>query len=97
MSKKIVVLSGSFNPITKAHRIILENAINKINADLGLLVIVSDAYLNNKIIVKSKDKRPFIISEDLMIFLTTKFNFMVLNGEYTELKDKNMIMKDIIQ
>ena len=48
MSKKIVVLTGSFNPITKAHRLILENAINKVNADLGLLVIVSDAYLNIK-------------------------------------------------
>lgn len=60
----MVVLTGSFNPITKAHRFIMENAINKVGADLGLLVIVSDDYLNNKIIIKKKEKRPFILSED---------------------------------
>ena len=64
MNKKLVVLTGSFNPITRAHRIILENAINKVNADLGLFVIVSDAYLKNKIIIKNKERTPFILSED---------------------------------
>ena len=81
MSKKIVVLTGSFNPITKAHRLILENAINKVNADLGLLVIVSDAYLNNKIICKRKDKRPFIISEDVRKQLIDS-----LNNEFPNIK-----------
>ena len=60
MNKKMVVLTGSFNPITKAHRLILENAINKVNADLGLLVIVSDDYLNNKIVLKRKLKETTI-------------------------------------
>ena len=65
MKKKIVVLTGSFNPITKAHRMIVENAVNKVGADLGLLFIVSDDYLKNKIIIKKKENRPFILSEDL--------------------------------
>ena len=65
MKKKLVVLTGSFNPITKAHRLILDSAVNKVNADLGLLVIVSDDYLNKKIILKNKDKRPFILSEEV--------------------------------
>ena len=65
MNKKIVVLTGSFNPITKAHRMILENAINKIDADLGLFVMVSDDYLKNKIIIKKKEKKPFILSENM--------------------------------
>ena len=65
MKKKKVVLTGSFNPITKAHRMIVENAVNKVGADLGLLFIVSDDYLKNKIIIKKKENRPFILSEDL--------------------------------
>nr|MCR4562599.1 hypothetical protein [Bacilli bacterium] len=47
MKKRIVVLTGSFNPITKAHRLILENAVKKVEAEFGLFVIVSDDYLNN--------------------------------------------------
>ena len=81
MNKKMVVLTGSFNPITKAHRLILENAINKVNADLGLLVIVSDDYLNNKIVLKRKDKRPFIISEDIR-----KEMIESLNEEFPNIK-----------
>lgn len=81
MNKKMVVLTGSFNPITKAHRLILENAINKVNADLGLLVIVSDDYLNNKIVLKRKDKRPFIISEDIR-----KEMIEALNSEFPNIK-----------
>ena len=81
MNKKMVVLTGSFNPITKAHRLILENAINKVNADLGLLVIVSDDYLNNKIVLKRKDKRPFIISEDIR-----KEMIESLNNEFPNIK-----------
>ena len=84
MNKKLVVLSGSFNPITKAHRLILENAVNKVNADLGLFVIVSDAYLTKKIILKKKDKRPFILSEEIrkqMIdSLNEEFSFIKYGG-----------------
>lgn len=64
MKKKLVVLTGSFNPITKAHRMILENAINKVGADLGLFVIVSNDYLMNKIIIKKKENKPFILPEE---------------------------------
>ena len=60
----------------------LENAINKVNADLGLLVIVSDAYLNNKIICKRKDKRPFIISEDVRKQLIDSLNNEFPNIQY---------------
>lgn len=81
MNKKLVVLTGSFNPITKAHRLLLENAINKVNADMGLLVMVSDDYLNNKILLKKKDRKPFILSEDIRKQLIES-----LNNEFPKIK-----------
>ena len=47
MNKKIVVLTGSFNPITKAHRMILENAINKIDADLYICINGDEPLIDN--------------------------------------------------
>lgn len=36
MNKKLVVLTGSFNPVTKAHFQILSDAVEKLNAAKGL-------------------------------------------------------------
>ncbi len=35
---KVVLYSGSFNPITKAHRKLLEDAVEALNADKGLFI-----------------------------------------------------------
>jgi len=75
--KNIVVLTGSFNPITKAHRIVLEKAIEKINAELGLLVVTNDAYLTKKNLVDSKKPTAFHLSESVrqsMIESLTEMN-----------------------
>jgi len=65
MAKNIVILTGSFNPITKAHRLILETAVKKVDAELGLFVLTNDAYLTRKLIVDSKEPSPFHLSEDI--------------------------------
>lgn len=62
---KIVIATGSFNPITIAHRRLLEEGIELVNADKGLLVCTNGDYLINKIVVKKKNKNPFILSEDI--------------------------------
>ena len=46
--RKIIILGGSFNPPTIAHYKLLKNAIDALNADLGLFVPVSDAYLKRR-------------------------------------------------
>lgn len=62
---KIVVLTGSFNPVTKAHYKILSDAVEFVNADKGLFVATNNAYLTKKTMVKSKSKTSFILSEEL--------------------------------
>lgn len=52
--KKIVVLGGSFNPPTKAHKIIMETAKEYINADKGIYLPSDISYLERS----RKDKRP---------------------------------------
>ena len=44
----IVVMGGSFNPPTVAHYLLMKNAIDKLDAELGYFVPVSDAYLRRK-------------------------------------------------
>ena len=46
--RKIVVLGGSFNPPTLAHEALMETVISAIDADLGLFVPSSDAYVKRK-------------------------------------------------
>ena len=60
MSKKIVVLTGSFNPITKAHRLILENAINKLNNVVSVEANVVTSSI--KVITKLPIKKPNAIA-----------------------------------
>lgn len=61
---KIVIMTGSFNPITSAHRKLLEEGIELVGADKGLFVCTNNDYLTQKIIVKKKERRPFILTED---------------------------------
>lgn len=49
----IVVLGGSFNPCTLAHRVILERAMDAVNADLGIIAPSSDNYVKHKMSKKS--------------------------------------------
>lgn len=46
--KVIVVMGGSFNPPTLAHYMLMKEAINAVDADIGIFVPVSDAYLKRK-------------------------------------------------
>ena len=63
--KKMLVVTGSFNPITKAHFLLMKNALDKINGDIGLFVITNDAYLHKKMIADSKTPSSFILSEEI--------------------------------
>lgn len=49
----IVVLGGSFNPCTLAHRVILERAMDVVNADLGIIAPSSDNYVKHKMSKRS--------------------------------------------
>lgn len=46
--KKILVMGGSFNPPTSAHKKILQAAVTELNADAGIFVPSSDAYVRRK-------------------------------------------------
>ncbi|MCR4662043.1 MAG: TIGR02452 family protein [Clostridia bacterium] len=63
---KIVVLTGSFNPITKAHYSIMDSALKYINGDLGLFVATDVNYLRKKYIVKkhSTTEKLFILDNE---------------------------------
>lgn len=56
----IVVLGGSFNPPTLAHRFILAHALARTGAGLGLLVPSSHAYVSRK---AKRQKSPFLFTE----------------------------------
>lgn len=60
---KIVLFTGSFNPITKAHRKLLEDAVESVNADKGLFICTNGDYLIQKIVVKKRNKKMFLLSE----------------------------------
>lgn len=62
--KKIVVMGGSFNPPTVAHYRLMKQAIETFEADIGLFVPVSDAYLKRKM---RHSKPPLILSPELRI------------------------------
>lgn len=61
---KIIVLAGSFNPVTRAHFEILSDAVEKYHADEGVFVLTSDKYLAKKNILKNHDSSGFMLSED---------------------------------
>ena len=49
MSFRIVVLGGSFNPPTLGHKKIMQTAVDHIEAQMGIFVPVSHAYLKRKL------------------------------------------------
>ena len=59
---KIIVYTGSFNPLTKGHVLTMESAINAIDADKGMFVMTPGKYLNRKMYIKNKSS--FVLSED---------------------------------
>jgi len=64
-NKKIVVLTGSFNPVTKAHFEILSKAVEYLHADKGLFVATNDKYLTRKTVVEAKTRTKFFLSEGI--------------------------------
>ncbi|MGM9802731.1 MAG: NADAR domain-containing protein [Muribaculaceae bacterium] len=63
-NKKIVVMGGSFNPPTLAHHLLMRQAIDALNADMGIFVPVSDAYLRRKL---CHNNPPVIIDPEMRI------------------------------
>ena len=48
MSRKIVIMGGSFNPPTKAHQKLMLAAVDALQADMGIYVPSSHKYVQNK-------------------------------------------------
>ena len=63
--KKLIALTGSFNPVTVAHYEILSDAVKKFDADEGIFIATNDAYLTSKTLLKNKIKSNFILPETL--------------------------------
>ena len=74
MNKKLIVLTGSFNRVTKAHYQMLSDAVEKLKADKGLFVATNNAYLTKKTFVKAKSRTPFILSEDVRCSMLESLN-----------------------
>lgn len=63
--KKIIALTGSFNPVTVAHYTILSDAVEKYGADEGVFIATNDAYLARKSLLKTNSPSNFMLSEAL--------------------------------
>ena len=63
-NKSIVVLTGSFNPITQAHVDVLSQAVEIVGAERGLFVTTAEENLLRKTIVKAKTRTPFHLPAD---------------------------------
>ena len=61
--KKLIALTGSFNPVTVAHYKILSDAVERFNADEGIFIATDDRYLTRKVTLKSKQIYNFILPE----------------------------------
>lgn len=62
LNRKLVVMGGSFNPPTIAHFLLMKNAIDELDAELGYFVPVSDAYLRRKM---RHIHPPIVLPEDM--------------------------------
>ena len=62
MTKRIIVMGGSFNPPTSAHYKLLLAAVNALDAEMGFFVPVSDAYLKRKM---KRSHPPVVLSEEM--------------------------------
>ena len=84
-NKKIVVLTGSFNPVTKAHFQILSKAVEYLHADKGLFVATNDQYLTKKTVVEAKTRTKFFLSEEVrreMLESLNKENYKLFFGGF---------------
>ena len=63
--KKLIALTGSFNPVTVAHYKILSDAVEKYGADEGVFIAVDDKYLIRKSLIKNKIPSNFMLPESL--------------------------------
>lgn len=57
-------MGGSFNPPTAAHHILMQKAIDALDADKGIFVPVSDAYLRRKM---RRSHPPMVLSPEMRI------------------------------
>lgn len=60
---KIVVLGGSFNPPTRAHKVLLRTSVDRVQADLGIFVPSSNYYVARKIQRTPNSKAMFLTEE----------------------------------
>lgn len=60
----IIVMGGSFNPPTQAHYLLMEEAVDALDADMGHFVPVSDAYLRRKM---RNCHPPVVLSPELRV------------------------------
>lgn len=63
--KKLIALTGSFNPVTIAHYKILADAVEKYGADEGIFIATNDDYLTKKALLKTDPPSNFILPESL--------------------------------
>ena len=63
--KKIVALTGSFNPVTVAHYKILSDAVERFDADQGVFIATADKYLARKALIKNNPPSNFILPESM--------------------------------
>ena len=61
--KKLIALTGSFNPVTIAHYKILSDAVERFDADEGIFIATDDKYLSRKALLKKNPPSNFILSE----------------------------------
>lgn len=80
----IIVLGGSFNPPTIAHKLVLEHALSQTGAGIGLFVPSSEAYVARK---ARKHNSPLLFSEQerldmLNIMIKNNTNLQISTCEY---------------
>ena len=61
--KKLIALTGSFNPVTVAHYKILSDAVERFGADEGIFIATDDKYLTRKALIKKNPPSNFILPE----------------------------------
>lgn len=82
-TKNIVVLGGSFNPPTMAHRKIMEHAMAAAHAETGIFVPSSDAYVTRKMNKIKTDNQVYSENERAaMLILYTDENTTISMTEY---------------
>lgn len=80
---KIVVLGGSFNPPTKAHKALMEYAIKSINADLGIYLPADISYLErSRKDVQPNEILPNELRKEMLLAMSKDLNVIVEEYEF---------------